>query len=180
MRAAYCRVRSHSRCSRRDMHDYTLSVNGTRYEVRTEARKLLLDVLRDDVGLHGAHTGCEHGVCGACTVLVDGRSARSCLMFGVQAEGHEITTIEGLAKGDELHPLQDEFSKHHALQCGYCTPAMILTALELLRDRPAPTEHEVREALSGNLCRCTGYQPIVEAVIAAGARMRDDAEATAS
>ena len=155
------------------MLEYTLVVNGVRHEVRTEARKLLLDVLREDCGLTGPHAGCEHGVCGACTILLDGRSARSCLMFGIQAAGHEVMTIEGLARGNELHPLQDEFSKKHALQCGYCTPGMILTALELLRERPAPTEVEVREALSGNLCRCTGYQPIVEAVIAAGARMRE-------
>ena len=152
--------------------DYTLTVNGVRHEVRSEPRKLLLDVLREDCGLTGPHAGCEHGVCGAFTILLDGRSARSCLMLGIQAAGHEIMTIEGLASGDDLHPLQEEFSKKHALQCGYCTPGMILTALELLRAHPAPTEPEVREALSGNLCRCTGYQPIVEAVIAAGERMR--------
>ena len=153
------------------MLEYTLAVNGIRHEVRSEPRKLLLDVLREDCGLTGPHAGCEHGVCGACTILVDGRSARSCLMFGVQAAGLEIMTIEGLARGDELHPLQDEFSKKHALQCGYCTPGMILTALELLRARPRPTGQDVRDALSGNLCRCTGYQPIVEAVLAAAERM---------
>jgi aerobic-type carbon monoxide dehydrogenase small subunit (CoxS/CutS family) len=153
--------------------DYKLTVNSATYEVRTEPRKLLLDVLREDVGLTGPHAGCEHGVCGACTVLLNGRSVRSCLMFGYQAEGEDILTIEGLAKGDELHPLQEEFSKHHALQCGYCTPGMILTALELLRDTPAPTEDQIRATLSGNLCRCTGYGPIVEAVVAAGERMRD-------
>jgi carbon-monoxide dehydrogenase small subunit len=141
--------------------------------VRTEARKLLLDVLREDCGLTGPHAGCEHGVCGACTILLDGRSVRSCLMLGIQAADREITTIEGLADGEELHPLQDEFSKHHALQCGYCTPGMILTALELLRDVPAPSERDVREALSGNLCRCTGYQPIVAAVLAAAPRLRE-------
>jgi aerobic carbon-monoxide dehydrogenase small subunit len=153
--------------------EYTLRVNGARHAVRTEPRKLLLDVLREDCGLSGPHAGCEHGVCGACTVLVDGRSARSCLMLGPQGEGHDITTIEGLADGERLHPLQEEFSRHGALQCGYCTPGMILTAVELLRDDPAPTADEVREAISGNLCRCTGYQPIIEAVLAAGARMRE-------
>src|SRR2546428_2811050 len=151
---------------------YTLTVNGKSCPVETEPRHLLLDVLREDVGLTGPHAGCEHGVCGACTVLLNGRSVRSCLMFGYQAEGEDVLTIEGLAKGDQLHPLQEEFSKHHALQCGYCTPGMILTALELLRDRPAPTEQDVREALSGNLCRCTGYQPIIEAVLAAAPRLR--------
>jgi len=153
--------------------DYALVVNGVRHQVRTEARKLLLDVLREDCGLTGPHAGCEHGVCGACTVLLDGRSVRSCLLLGIQAARGEVTTIEGLARGDELHPLQDEFSKHHALQCGYCTPGMILTALELLRDTPSPTEGDVREALAGNLCRCTGYQPIVEAVLAAAPRLRE-------
>ncbi len=152
---------------------YTLRVNGSPHTVRTEPRKLLLDVLREEVGLTGPHAGCEHGVCGACTVLVDGRSVRACLMFGIQAASNEILTIEGLADGETLHPLQDEFSVHHALQCGYCTPGMILTALELVRENADPTEEDVREALSGNLCRCTGYQSIVEAVLAAAARMRD-------
>ena len=149
---------------------YTLQVNGSAHGVRTEPRKLLLDVLREDVGLTGPHVGCEHGVCGACTVLVDGRSVRACLMFGIQAAGHEILTIEGLAEGETLHPLQEEFSAHHAVQCGYCTPGMILTALELLRENADPSEEDVRQALSGNLCRCTGYQSIVEAVLAAAAR----------
>ena len=151
---------------------YTLLVNGTPWSVRSEPRKLLLDVLREDVGLTGPHAGCEHGVCGACTVLVDGRSVRSCLMFGVQAAGHDILTIEGVADGETLHPLQDEFAAQHALQCGYCTPGMILTALELVRENADPTEAEVRETLSGNLCRCTGYQPIVQAVLSAAARLR--------
>ena len=151
---------------------YTLRVNGASHEVTTEPRKLLLDVLREEVGLTGPHAGCEHGVCGACTVLLDGRSVRSCLMFGVQGSGHDIVTIEGIASGDRLHPLQEEFSNCHALQCGYCTPGMILTALELLQHDPEPSEHDIREALSGNLCRCTGYQTIVEAVIAAAARLR--------
>ncbi len=152
---------------------YRLEVNGHPQDVRTEPRKLLLDVLREDVGLTGPHAGCEHGVCGACTILVDGRSARSCLMFGIQGADHQLTTIEALASGDRLHPLQEEFSKAHALQCGYCTPGMILTALELLGDNARPTEGDVREALSGNLCRCTGYEPIVKAVLAAALRMRE-------
>ncbi len=151
---------------------YTLHVNGAPQTVRTEPRKLLLDVLREDVGLTGPHAGCEHGVCGACTVLLDGRSVRSCLMFGIQAVGCDILTIEGVAAGETLHPLQDEFSAQHALQCGYCTPGMILTALELVRENADPTEDEVREALSGNLCRCTGYQPIIQAVLSAAARLR--------
>lgn len=152
---------------------YRLRVNSTTHEVRTEPRKLLLDVLREECGLTGPHTGCEHGVCGACTILLDGRSVRSCLMFGIQAAGHDVLTIEGLSNGEELHPLQDEFSRCHALQCGYCTPGMILTAVELLAANPLPTEEEVRETLSGNLCRCTGYGSIVEAVLAASVRMAD-------
>ena len=156
------------------MLDYSLTVNGATYEVRSEPRKLLLDVLREDCGLTGPHAGCEHGVCGACTVLIDGRSARSCLMLGIQAARREIVTIEGLASGDRLHPLREEFSKAHALQCGYCTGGMILTALELLRGVPTPTEQDVRDALSGNLCRCTGYQPIIEAVLSASERIREE------
>ena len=153
---------------------YRLRVNSTTHEVRTEPRKLLLDVLREECGLTGPHTGCEHGVCGACTILLDGRSVRSCLMFGIQAAGHDVLTIEGLSNGEELHPLQDEFSRCHALQCGYCTPGMILTAVELLATTPLPTEQQVRETLSGNLCRCTGYGTIVEAVLAASVRMKGD------
>jgi aerobic carbon-monoxide dehydrogenase small subunit len=151
---------------------YTLTVNSVSHEVQTEPRKLLLDVLREDVGLTGPHTGCEHGVCGACTVLMDGRSLRSCLMFGVQAAGRSLLTIEGLARDGVLHPLQDEFSAQHALQCGFCTPGMILAALEFLTENPRPTEAAIREALSGNLCRCTGYDAIVDAVQAAAKRLR--------
>jgi carbon-monoxide dehydrogenase small subunit len=151
---------------------YLLTVNNVRHTVQTEPRKLLLDVLREDLGLTGPHTGCEHGVCGACTVLLDGRTIRSCLMLGVQAAGARIVTIEGLAQDGALHPLQEEFSAHHALQCGFCTPGMILTALEFLEEHPEPTEADVREALSGNLCRCTGYDSIVDAVLAAAAKMR--------
>lgn len=153
---------------------YRLRVNSTTHEVRTEPRKLLLDVLREECGLTGPHTGCEHGVCGACTILLDGRSVRSCLMFGIQAAGHDVLTIEGLSNGEELHPLQDEFSRCHALQCGYCTPGMILTAVELLATTTLPTEQQVRETLSGNLCRCTGYGSIVEAVLAASVRMKGE------
>jgi aerobic-type carbon monoxide dehydrogenase small subunit (CoxS/CutS family) len=153
-------------------HQYILDVNGRCHEVQTDARKLLLDVLREDIGLTGPHAGCEHGVCGACTVLVDGHSVRACLMFGVQGVGHSILTIEGLQRGDELHPLQACFSACHALQCGYCTPGMILTSLELLRDNPDPGDAEIRDALSGNLCRCTGYESIVAAVRQAAALLR--------
>ena len=151
-----------------------VTVNGSLYEREVEARRTLADFLRDDLGLTGTHLGCEHGVCGACTVLVDGRSVRSCLLFAVQADGAEILTVEGLAPAEgELHPLQRAFWEHHGLQCGYCTPGFLLTALEFLRQNPSPTEHEVREALSGNICRCTGYQHIVEAVLAAAEAMRE-------
>jgi aerobic carbon-monoxide dehydrogenase small subunit len=152
--------------------DYVLRVNGASHEVRAEPRKLLLDVLREDLGLSGPHAGCEHGVCGACTVLLNGRTVRSCLMFGVQAAGGQIVTIEGVARDGVLHPLQQEFSTHHAVQCGFCTPGMIMTALEFLREHPEPSEADVREALSGNLCRCTGYDAIVDAVLAAARRLR--------
>ena len=151
---------------------YVLNVNNLSCRVETEPRKLLLDVLRDDLGLTGPHAGCEHGVCGACTVLMDGRTVRSCLMLGIQAAGTRLLTIEGVAQHGQLHPLQEEFSTHHALQCGFCTPGMILTAIEFLGEHPDPTEAAVREALSGNLCRCTGYDGIVDAVLAAARRMR--------
>jgi aerobic carbon-monoxide dehydrogenase small subunit len=130
-------------------------------------RKLLLDVLREDLGLTGTHAGCEHGVCGCCNVLVDAQAVRSCLLFAVQLEGLQVTTVEGLARAGELHPLQRAFADHHALQCGYCTPGMLITAFELLESNPSPSEQEIREALAGNLCRCTGYVQIVEAVAAA-------------
>jgi aerobic carbon-monoxide dehydrogenase small subunit len=153
----------------------TLTVNGTRYEREVEVRFHLADVLRQELGLTGTHLGCEHGVCGACTVLVDGRSARSCLMLAVQADGCEITTIEGIATPEGLHPLQEAFREHHGLQCGFCTPGMLTTLLEFLRDNPDPTEHEVRVAISGNLCRCTGYQGIVDAALAAAKKLRETA-----
>ena len=149
-----------------------LTVNGHAREGRCETRKLLVDFLREDLGLTGTHVGCEHGVCGACTVLVNGEAARSCLMLAVQANGAEILTVEGLASGDTLHPLQAAFHEHHALQCGFCTPGMLLTALDFLRSNPEPTEIEIREGLSAVLCRCTGYQGIVNAVAAAAPALK--------
>ena len=150
-----------------------LTVNGTRHEALVEPRRLLADLLREDLGLTGTHLGCEHGVCGACTVLLDGRSVRSCLMLAVQANGRSITTVEGLAHpGGGLHPLQQAFRDHHGLQCGFCTPGMLTTLVEFLRDCPDPTEEQVRVAISGNLCRCTGYQGIVEATLDAAQRLR--------
>ena len=143
----------------------SLSVNGKTYEEEVEVRFTLADFLRQQLGLTGTHLGCEHGVCGACTILLNGRSARSCLMLAVQADGQEITTIEGIAPSeDEMHPLQEAFRDNHGLQCGFCTPGMLTTLIEFLGDNPDPTEQEVREAISGNLCRCTGYQGIVDAV----------------
>jgi aerobic-type carbon monoxide dehydrogenase small subunit (CoxS/CutS family) len=148
----------------------TLTVNGIRHELTVEPRWLLVDVLREMVGLTGTHVGCEHGVCGTCTVLVNGETARSCLMLAVSADGAEIQTVEGLSQGDRLHPLQEAFREAHGLQCGFCTPGMLMLAWELLRDNPSPDEGEIREAISANLCRCTGYQGIVEAVRLAAAR----------
>ena len=145
----------------------TTKVNGRDYKRVVEPRLLLSDFLRHELGLTGTHVGCEHGVCGACTVLVDGLPMRSCLMFAPQAEGREITTVEGLAKGDELHPLQQAFREAHGLQCGFCTPGILMTLAAYLDDHPAPDEAEIREALSGTLCRCTGYQHIVDAVLIA-------------
>ena len=153
-----------------------LSVNGRTLRGQAEPRMTLADFLRDQLGLTGTHLGCEHGVCGACTILLDGRSVRSCLLLAVQAEGYELTTVEGLAAADgSLHPIQEAFSEHHGLQCGFCTPGFLMSVCELLDDNPAPTEREIREHLSGNLCRCTGYQNIVEAVQAAARELRDPA-----
>jgi aerobic-type carbon monoxide dehydrogenase small subunit (CoxS/CutS family) len=149
-----------------------LTVNGAPREGRCAPRKLLVDFLREDLGLTGTHVGCEHGICGACTILVDGEAARSCLMLAVQADGAEITTVEGLMKDGVLHPLQEAFRQHHGLQCGFCTPGMLLTALDLLRVKPEPTEADVREGLSAVLCRCTGYHGIVKAVQAAAPVLR--------
>ena len=148
----------------------TLTVNAVRHALAVEPRRLLVDLLRDDLGLTGTHVGCEHGVCGACTVLVNGESVRSCLMFACQADGTTILTVEGLSPGDRLHPLQEAFRDAHGLQCGFCTPGMLMIAYELLRQNPSPTGDEVREAISANLCRCTGYQTIIDAVQLAAAR----------
>ena len=148
--------------------DLTLTVNGVSYTRAVEPRVNLGDFLRHDLGLTGTHFGCEHGICGACTVLVDGATLRSCLMFAVQAQGCEITTVEGLSDAQgPLHPIQQAFRDQHALQCGFCTPGMLLTVVELLGENPDPSEAEVRDAISGNICRCTGYQPIVDAALQA-------------
>jgi carbon-monoxide dehydrogenase small subunit len=156
-----------------DQRRITLDVNGNSYTETISTRTTLADFLRHQLRLTGTHLGCEHGVCGACTILIDGRSARSCLMLAVQADGHRITTIEGLEDRDgTLHPLQQAFADHHGLQCGFCTPGMLTTLVELLRDNPDPSEEEVRVAISGNLCRCTGYQSIVTATLDAAKRIR--------
>ena len=153
-------------------------MNGTRHEVAVEARRTLADVLRHDLGYTGTHLGCEHGICGACTVLVDGAPTRSCLVFGVQADDTEIETVEGLAGEDgALNPLQDAFSEHHALQCGCCTPGFLMPATALLRDNPDPSDDEIREAMASNICRCTGYQSILEAVRAAAGGAAENAPA---
>ena len=148
----------------------SVTVNGAPYEHAVEPRLLLSDFLRYDLGLTGTHVGCEHGVCGACTVLFDGAPVRSCLMFAVQANGHEITTVEGLGTPENLHPLQEAFWEAHGVQCGFCTPGFLMTLLPFLEQNPDPTEEEIREAISGNLCRCTGYQHIVDAVKLAAER----------
>jgi aerobic carbon-monoxide dehydrogenase small subunit len=147
-----------------------LTVNGRLYERTVEVRKTLADFLRDDLDLTGTHLGCEHGVCGACTIVVDGAAVRSCLLFAAQMHGHEIQTVESLADGDRLNPLQEAFREHHGLQCGFCTPGFLMTLTCFLRDTPDPTEAQVREAISGNLCRCTGYKNIVTAALAAARR----------
>lgn len=145
----------------------TMNVNGTRYESETKPSVLLVDYLRDVLGLTGTHIGCDTSNCGACTVVLNGRSVKSCTVLAVQADESSVTTIEGLSEGDTLHPLQESFIKHHALQCGYCTPGMIMSAYALLMTNPDPSEGDVRTGLSGNLCRCTGYKNIVQAVLAA-------------
>ncbi|MGA7869839.1 MAG: (2Fe-2S)-binding protein [Candidatus Binatus sp.] len=149
-----------------------LKVNGELREGWAEPRRLLVDFIRDDLGLTGTHTGCEHGICGACTILFNGEAVRSCLMLAVQANDAELLTVEGLAHEGKLHPLQQAFWEHHALQCGFCTPGMLIVALDLLRTTQSPNEEEIRHALSAVLCRCTGYQSIVEAVDAAATRLR--------
>jgi len=149
----------------------TVTVNGTTYQRTIEPRMLLSDFLRHELGLTGTHVGCEHGVCGTCTILLDGESVRSCLMFAVQAEGHEVRTVEDLGTIENMHPLQEAFHEAHGLQCGYCTPGFLMTLIPFLEQNPSPTEEEIREAISGNLCRCTGYQKIVESVKLAAEKM---------
>jgi len=152
------------------LHEIAVTVNGDRFVEEVEARYLLVDFLRQRLRLTGTHVGCAHGACGACTVLVDGQPMRSCLMFAVQANGSEITTVENLSDGERLSPLQEEFRRHHALQCGYCTPGMLISATALLAENPRPTEEQIRTYMAGNLCRCTGYTPIVRAIEAASRR----------
>jgi aerobic carbon-monoxide dehydrogenase small subunit len=150
-----------------------VTVNGERHEATVRVRVTLADFLRHELRLTGTHLGCEHGVCGACTILLDGQSARSCLMLAVQADGCDVTTVEGLASDPKtLHPLQQAFHDHHGLQCGFCTPGILMTLIELLRDNPNPTEEDIRIGISGNLCRCTGYQNIVVATLDAAKRLR--------
>jgi carbon-monoxide dehydrogenase small subunit len=154
-------------------HHVSLTVNGETYACTVEPRLLLSDFIRHELGLSGTHVGCEHGVCGACTVLFDGQPIRSCLTLAVQADGHDLTTVEGLApSADELHPLQQAFRDAHGLQCGFCTAGILMTLIPFLEENPDPTEAEVREAISGNLCRCTGYQHIVQAAMLAAERMK--------
>jgi aerobic carbon-monoxide dehydrogenase small subunit len=156
-----------------ETRNVAVTVNGKLHEATVPVRVTLADFLRHQLGLTGTHLGCEHGVCGACTILFDGYSARSCLMLAVQADGHEITTVEGIATDAKtLHPLQEAFHEHHGLQCGFCTPGILTTLIELLRDNPDPTEEDIRIGISGNLCRCTGYQNIVTAALDAAKRMR--------
>ncbi len=157
----------------RDKLQVSLQINGALVQKQVEPRLLLVDFIRQEAGLTGTHVGCEHGVCGACTVLFDGAPVRSCIMFAVQADGHEITTVEGLAQSDsELHPIQQGFWEAHGLQCGFCTPGFLMTLVPFLETNPDPTEAEIREAISGNLCRCTGYQHIVQAVQKAAQLMK--------
>ena len=154
-----------------DRSTIALRVNGTAHTATVDVRKTLVDFLREDLGLTGTHVGCEHGVCGACTILLDGQAVRSCLLFAVQADGAEIATVESLGTLDRLHPLQEAFREHHGLQCGFCTPGILMSMVRFLREQPRPTDEEIREALGGHLCRCTGYQSIVEAVRDAAGRL---------
>ncbi len=155
----------------RHLFDIGVTVNGTRYERTVEPRLLLSDFLRHDLGLTGTHVSCEHGVCGSCTILFDGQPVRSCLMFAVQANGHEILTVEGLGTPENLHPLQEAFWEAHSVQCGFCTPGILMTLVPFLEENPNPNEDEIRAAISGNLCRCTGYQHIVDGVKLAAQKM---------
>ncbi|HEX4411417.1 MAG TPA: (2Fe-2S)-binding protein [Xanthobacteraceae bacterium] len=155
-----------------ERRDITLNINGTDYTATVEPRRTLVDVIRDDCGQTGTHIGCEHGVCGACTVLIDDEPMRSCLMFAVQADGRRIRTVEGLAEGEKLHPMQEAFMQHHALQCGFCTPGFLMLAIGVLEKKPNLSDEEIVDVLSSNLCRCTGYENIIKAVRAAAAVMR--------
>ncbi|MFT4946477.1 MAG: carbon-monoxide dehydrogenase small subunit [Natronomonas sp.] len=159
-------------------HDITLTVNGTEQELTVESRTLLVHALRDELGYTGPNVGCESSMCGACTVHLDGNAVKSCTMLAVQADCADITTVEGLSADGSLHPMQEAFREEHGLQCGYCTPGMMMTATDFLEDNPDPDGEEIREALEGNLCRCTGYQNIVEAVESAAEQMSDDGVAT--
>ena len=159
-----------------DKIDIDVTVNGKRYARQVEPRQLLSDFLRQEIFQTGTHVGCEHGVCGSCSVLIDGISVRSCLTFAVMAHGAEIETIEGLGDARNMHPLQEAFWEKHGAQCGFCTPGVLMVALELLRENPEPTREEIREALAGNLCRCTGYQTIVDSVALAAEKMREGAK----
>ncbi len=152
-----------------DLVDIRLTVNGQTRSGRCEPRKLLVDFIREDLGLTGTHAGCEHGICGACTILINGEAGRSCITLAVQADGADLVTVEGLAGGEHLHPLQKAFHEHHALQCGFCTPGMLMTAVDFLNAFPNPTEAQIRDAMSAVICRCTGYQGIVNAVAAVAA-----------
>jgi carbon-monoxide dehydrogenase small subunit len=152
--------------------DITLNINGQDYEVRVEPRRTLVDAIRDDCGQTGTHIGCEHGICGACTIILDDEAVRSCLMFAVQADGERIRTVEGLADGDKLHPLQSAFIANHGLQCGFCTPGFLMLATNAIETNPQISDEEILEVLSSNLCRCTGYQNIIKAVRSAAAEMR--------
>lgn len=158
-----------------DKRQVKVTVNGVEYERYVEPRMLLSDFLREELQLLGTHVGCEHGICGACTILFNGEPIRSCLMFAVQANGAEIMTVEGIAENGKLHPIQEAFNEHHALQCGFCTPGMLITIYHFLKENPNPTEEEAQEAVSGVLCRCTGYTQVVEAVMAAAEKMRNAA-----
>jgi carbon-monoxide dehydrogenase small subunit len=149
-----------------------LTVNGVAHEARVEPRMTLADFLRHELALTGTHVGCEHGVCGACTVLIDGQTARSCLMLAVQADGAEVTTVEGLSANGELHPIQEAFIEEHGLQCGFCTPGFLMSVQELLRENPSPSDAEIRDVLGGQICRCTGYQSILRAVHTAATKLR--------
>ena len=159
-------------------HEITLTVNGVSRDGYVEARRTLADFLREDLALTGTHVGCEHGVCGACTLLVNGEAVRSCLMFAVQANGQEVTTIEGLSNGAALHPIQEAFWECHGMQCGFCTPGFVMSVYAFLKENPTPREEDIRPALSGNICRCTGYQSIVDAVRLAASKMRESHDST--